>query len=92
MRAEAVAVTERKRVAAEQAAAETAAAVKAAAEFDLKSRRQAESKKEAAEAAEELVEDASWTVRWSLQGQAPFFYNTRTQQGTWLEPAEAVRP
>jgi hypothetical protein len=22
--------------------------------------------------------------------QAPFFYNTRTQQGTWVEPAEAV--
>ena len=35
------------------------------------------------------MEDASWTVRWSIQGQAPFFYNTRTQKGTWLEPAEA---
>ena len=23
--------------------------------------------------------------------QAPFFYNTRTKQGTWVEPAEAVR-
>ena len=34
--------------------------------------------------------EKAWTVQWSVPGGAPYFFNTRTDAVSWVEPSKGL--